>query len=222
LVRPFPRICNVLLRFIRYGIQCVPFKKNKRKVGFLSQYTWTRFKAEAIANIRLWLHSLASQRGTSICNPTDTDAIRPPASPYIMATRRLVGKPYQDKDPEKTPPPTADLALAAYSSRPRPRRALAMVRADPPSFPLWMRPNAGLIDPLCRCSQTVKRRNGGRSKHGRGQVKMVRCHNCAKAVPKVSSIIRPTFQIHFLVQNCVSTVVGFLCWFRTRRSNATG
>jgi hypothetical protein len=162
-----------------------------------------------------------SERGPSIYKPTVADAIRQPASPYIMATRRLVGKPYQDKDPEKTPPPTADLALAAYSSRPRPRRALAMVRADPPSFPLWVRPNAGLIDPLCRCSQTVKRRNGGRSKHGRGHVKIVRCHNCAKAVPKVSSIIRPTFQIHFLVQNCVSTVVGFLCWFRTRRSNAT-
>jgi hypothetical protein len=63
-----------------------------------------------------------------------------------MATRRLVGKPYQDKDPEKTPPPTADLALAAYSSRPRPRpRVLAMVRDNPPSFQLWMRPNAGLI-----------------------------------------------------------------------------
>jgi hypothetical protein len=120
---------------------------------------------------------------------------------------------------------------AAADGRPRSRCLLlatstppsvfAMVRADPLSFQLWMRPNAGLILYVASLSQTVKRRNGGRNKHGRGHVKLVRCNNCAKAVPKVSSIIRPTFQIHFLVQNCVSTVVGFLCWFRTRRSNAT-
>lgn len=56
--------------------------------------------------------------------------------------------------------------------------------------PLWLCPVHALLHaacPACAAKMPKKRRNGGRSRHGRGKTTMVDCGHCRCKPPKVST-----------------------------------